>query len=211
MPALDHFVFGTAELAKGRAWMEDALGLPPVGAGAHAAMGTHNALWRVGNAYLEVIAIDPEAPAPGRPLWYGLSDPATQTRIAKTPQLLTWVVTSEDPEATRAVSPIDPGPPMEFTRDDLHWQLTVPPDGLPPENGAFPAVIHWPEGITSPATALPDQGLSIGEFVVSGSSALQSALASIGADTIPDRLQDAPQGSLSLTLESPNTGSVHLA
>ncbi|MEO0913527.1 MAG: VOC family protein [Pseudomonadota bacterium] len=211
MPTLDHFVFGASKLAEGRAWMTDALGLPPVGAGAHAKMGTHNALWRVGSAYLEVIAVDPEAPAPDHPLWFGLSDAGTQRRIIDTPKLLTWVVAVEDIAETRARSPIDPGEPMAFTRDDLNWQLTVPPSGLPPENGAFPALIHWPAGVMSPAQSLPDQGLEIAAFAASGPRALEDALEGIGARALITSFRKSDAAALNLTVTSPETGTVHLA
>jgi hypothetical protein len=36
-------------------------------------MGTHNRLLKLGEGfYLELIAIDPQAPPPGRPRWFGL-------------------------------------------------------------------------------------------------------------------------------------------
>lgn len=36
-------------------------------------MGTHNLMLRLGDSsYLEIIAINPAAPAPGRPRWFAL-------------------------------------------------------------------------------------------------------------------------------------------
>lgn len=41
--------------------------------------GTHNrCLGMEDGIYLEVIAVDPEAPPPSRPRWFGLDDPSMQ-------------------------------------------------------------------------------------------------------------------------------------
>ena len=46
-------------------------------------MSTHNHLMRLGNsAFLEVISIDPDAPAPARTRWFDLDDPAMRARLA---------------------------------------------------------------------------------------------------------------------------------
>ncbi len=78
-----------AALADGVAWVEATLGVPMQPGGRHPTMGTHNALLRLGrSAYLEVIAIDPDAPPPSRPRWYGLDDLAPDAPA----RLATWVV-----------------------------------------------------------------------------------------------------------------------
>ncbi len=69
---LDHLVITAATLEQGVAWCEATLGATPGPGGQHALFGTHNRLMKVegeGHAgvYLEIIAIDPQAPAPGRP------------------------------------------------------------------------------------------------------------------------------------------------
>jgi hypothetical protein len=68
--AVDHLVVAAATLEQGVAWCEATLGVTPGPGGRHALMGTHNRLLNLGSAafphsYLEIIAIDPEAPAPG--------------------------------------------------------------------------------------------------------------------------------------------------
>ena len=80
---LDHLVVAAASLEQGAAWCEATLGVVPGPGGVHATMGTHNRLLRIAteafpDAYLEIIAIDPAAPAPGRPRWFGLDDPVLQ-------------------------------------------------------------------------------------------------------------------------------------
>lgn len=73
MLALDHITVSARSLAEGVAAVELALGVrAPVG-GTHPSMGTHNHLLRLGpSLFLEIIAINPEAPAPARPRWFGL-------------------------------------------------------------------------------------------------------------------------------------------
>ncbi|QHQ33749.1 VOC family protein [Algicella marina] len=209
MLKIDHFVFACGELEQGRAWMEDALGLPPVGAGKHARMGTHNALWRVGDAYLEVIAIDTSAPGPDRPRWFGLDEASIRERTAVTPQMVTWVAATDNMDASRAAAP-EAGPALYFTRDSLHWHLTVPDDGVPPMGGTFPALIEWPEGITSPAQSLPDQGIALTAFTLAGPPSLPQALARIGADHLPTRITESTIPALTISVESPTRGTVTL-
>ena len=59
---LDHIVVAAASLAEGRDWVEGLLGVAAAGGGRHETMGTHNALWGLGESYLEVIAVDPPLP-----------------------------------------------------------------------------------------------------------------------------------------------------
>jgi hypothetical protein len=55
-------------------------------------MGTHNRLLKLGaGRFLEVIAIDPEAPAPGRRRWFDLDAPFMRQRLARGPDLIHWV------------------------------------------------------------------------------------------------------------------------
>ena len=74
---LDHLVIAAHTLEQGVAWCEATLGVVPGPGGRHALFGTHNRLLRIdrpgfANSYLEVIAVDPEAPSPGRARWFGL-------------------------------------------------------------------------------------------------------------------------------------------
>src|SRR5690606_32822306 len=83
---IDHLVVTAPSLAEGARFVREALGVEPEPGGKHPRMGTHNLLLRLGNdVYLEVIAIDPGAPAPGHPRWFGLDDAPTS------PLLATWV------------------------------------------------------------------------------------------------------------------------
>ncbi len=135
------------------AWVETALGVAMEPGGRHETMGTHNALLRLSrSSYLEVIAIDPEAPSPARPRWFGLDALSPVAR----PRLTTWVVRSGDPERTVAASSVPLGEVLRMARGSFRWRITVPNDGSPPLDGLLPAVIAWSS--EHPAKALPDRG-----------------------------------------------------
>lgn len=165
---LDHLVIAAASLAEGSAWVQARLGVPPGGGGVHAAMGTHNALWRLGDSYLEVIAVDPEGARPDRPRWFGFDDPAVQARIAKGPCLLTWAVATDDLAAL--APPVPHGAPEDFARDDLRWQVRLPEGAGLPLDGAWPLTIMWTQGL-HPARRLPDQGLRLLRLEIRGAQA----------------------------------------
>ena len=72
---IDHLVFAAPTLAQGIEYIADLTGVTPRPGGKHAGMGTHNALVKLGERlYLEIIAIDPDAPKPARPRWFDLDD-----------------------------------------------------------------------------------------------------------------------------------------
>lgn len=152
---LDHLAVACGTLAEGVAAVEQALGVPLAPGGQHAAFGTHNRLLSLGPAeYLEVIAIDPGAPAPGRPRWFDLD------RFAGPPRLTNWVAACDDIAAALAVCPPGTGAPMALARGDLRWTMAVPADGLLPFDGLFPAPIQW-HGSAHPAPRLPDRGIRL--------------------------------------------------
>ena len=174
---LDHLVIAAASLAGGRDWAEARLGIPATGGGRHAAMGTHNALWRLGACYLEVIAVDPRGARPERARWFGFDDPAVQARLAQGPCLLTWAVSTGDIGAIRA--PVPCHPPEGFARDDLRWQVVLPEGAALPLGGAWPLTIQWTHGL-HPAQRLPDQGLRLERLEIAGAGAIE-AQAALGA------------------------------
>ena len=121
---LDHLVVAAASLEQGVAWCEATLGVTPGPGGVHATMGTHNRLLRIAteafpDAYLEIIAIDPAAPPPGRPRWFGLDEPALRERVAQHPRLVTAVVRTPLVEMHRwglMNVGLHPGEPIAFER-----------------------------------------------------------------------------------------------
>ena len=148
---LDHLVVTGETLAAAAAHVEATLGLDMAPGGAHAAMGTHNRLLSLGAAdYLEAIAIDPGAPAPAWPRWFGLD------ARPGSPRLAAWALRVTDLDAVLADAPTGIGAPMALTRGAYRWRLTVPETGVQPFDGVFPALIEW-DG-APPAPALPDHG-----------------------------------------------------
>ncbi|MGB0497926.1 MAG: VOC family protein [Rubricella sp.] len=201
--AIDHFVVGAATLEEGRAWMENALGVPAAGGGMHAMMGTHNALWRLDRGYLEVIAIDPAAPRPDRPRWFGLDDPVVQARLSVRPRLLTWVARCAPGtlDETLEGAAYAPGEALSFNRDTLRWRLTVPEDGHPAGDGRLPGLIEWENGSIPPSETLRDDGLRLERFRVMEEEGIADALASIGTDGLAGFHDGAPL--LSMAIATP--------
>ena len=153
-------VIGAAHLGNAAAIVEARLGADLTGGGKHPLMATHNRLMRLADGYLEVIAIDPDAPAPDRARWYGLDNPETAGRLADGPRALCWVAAVDDIEQAAAGCGYQCGRIIEVTRGDLHWRLTVPDDGSLAADGILPALIEWPTGV-NPVAALPDSGLAL--------------------------------------------------
>lgn len=151
---LDHLVVAAPTLEAGADYVRRALGVAPDPGGAHARMGTHNRLLNLGGgSYLEVIAVDPQAPTPDRPRWFQLDDPA----VTRGPRLITWVARTDDIYAAVAASPVPLGRIESMTRGRLEWLITVPEDGRLILDGIAPLLIQWPEGM-HPTRTLADRG-----------------------------------------------------
>jgi hypothetical protein len=154
---IDHIVVTAASLEAGADYVRAALGVEPQPGGEHARMGTHNRLLRLGErVYLEVIAVNPAAPPPGRPRWFGMDD----TRAMRTPRLATWVARTDNVRAAAAASSSPPGRVEPMSRGDLSWLITVPEDGALQLGGLAPTLIQWPPEV-HPADALNDCGCSL--------------------------------------------------
>ena len=171
MLRLDHLAVSARSLDEGVAALEAALGVTMAGGGQHPAMGTHNRLLSLGDLYLEVIAVDPAAPAPDRPRWFDLD------RFTGPPRLTTWIAATGDMDAVLAKGPPGWGSPMALARGDYRWQMAVPQDGRLPFDGTCPALIQW-HGTLHPAAALPDLGLRLNRLTVTHpkAPALRAAL-----------------------------------
>jgi hypothetical protein len=168
---VDHLVVAAAGLAQGVAWCEATLGVTPGPGGRHALFGTHNRLLRIAsgacpNAYLEIIAIDPDAPPPGRPRWFGLDDPALQARVAVVPRLIHVVARTTALEAQRRAlvdAGLQPGVAVRASRETpqgrLEWEILVRDDGALECGGALPTLIQWRGA--HPTEAMPASGVEL--------------------------------------------------
>lgn len=168
---VDHLVVGAARLEQGAAWCAATLGVLPGPGGKHPLMGTHNRLLAIGSeafprAYLEVIAIDPQAAAPARRRWFDLDDPAMRATLAAGPRLIHWVARCDDVTAecaSLAEAGIDRGEVLQAERDTprglLRWQIAVRLDGRRLFGGALPTLIQW--GEVHPADAMTPSGVQL--------------------------------------------------
>jgi hypothetical protein len=155
---IDHLVIVAKSLEQGVQWCEDTLGITPGPGGEHTLYGTHNRLFKVASpsnpmAYVEIIAIDPNAVRPKRACptrWYDMDDPALQKAVAKEPRLVHFVVNTPDIRAARMairMQGIDRGPAIHASRrtnrGTLNWQISVRADGQRLFDGCMPTLIQW--------------------------------------------------------------------
>jgi Glyoxalase-like domain len=192
---LDHLVVAARTLEDGQAWLEGRLQVPLQAGGEHAMFGTHNRLLGLGHtAYLEVIAVNPAAPPPARPRWFGLDTPAMQRRLESGPALIHWV----------AAVPSLVGWPdvLALSRGDNRWQLTVPPDGALPLGGVAPSLIAWQT--PPPSARLPESGCRITGLRL-GHPQPDLVRARLNAIDFQGEAEvyEAPQPKLGATLETP--------
>ena len=171
---LDHLAVAARSLEEGQAWVETRLGVRMVAGGRHAEMATWNRLLSLGpRLYLEVIAIDPEAPPAGRPRWFALDEFEGPPRVAA------WVVRVPDLDAALAAAPDGMGVPLDFARDPYRWRMAVPASGRLPFDGMAPALISWRES-AHPAAALPASGIGLRRLDVAHPEPLDAVLPAIG-------------------------------
>ena len=212
--AVDHLVVGAHTLEQGAQWCERVLGATPAAGGKHVLMGTHNRLMAIGSAafpraYLEIIAIDPDAPPPPRVRWFGLDEPATQARLRERPRLLHLVARSDRLDATLAALAargIDAGQAVEAERASpngvFRWRIAGRADGRLQFGGALPTLIEW-LGM-HPTDHLPASGVALQSLALSGlpDAALQ-ALTLQGVACTPGAalraVLDTPRGAVELS------------
>lgn len=175
---IDHLVIAADSLEQGTAWCEATLGVQPAGGGKHPLMGTHNRVMAIGSerfpdCYLEIIAIDPEAPAPARPRWFGLDEPALRAALRGRPRLVHTVARTRMIEMVRwglINCGVNPGEPLAAQRDTpnglLKWRITVRDDGRTECAGALPTLIEW-QG-PHPCEHLPGTPVTLRDLVLRG-------------------------------------------
>lgn len=176
--AVDHLVIAAATLEQGAAWCQATLGVLPGPGGQHPLMGTHNRLLKIAGpayplAYLEIIAIDPAAPPPGRARWFGLDDPVLQQSLQQAPRLIHWAARSTMIDMHRwglITVGHRPGDPVKASRETAHgllsWEILVAQDGRPDCDGALPTLIQWHS--PHPAEQMADSGVALQSLAVGG-------------------------------------------
>ncbi|MEO1536525.1 MAG: VOC family protein [Pseudomonadota bacterium] len=159
--SLDHLVVTARSLEEGAAYVEAVLGVRLSQGGKHPHMGTHNMLLSLGpKEYLEVIAIDLDAPRPAQPRWFGLDS------FSVAPRMTHWVCSTDDLDEATAAAPPGTGQILELSRGDMNWAMTVPEDGRLPFDAAMPGLIEWDKISPHPAERLPDHDLRLSRLDV---------------------------------------------
>jgi hypothetical protein len=211
MLELDHLVIAATDLDAGEAWLRERLGTALAPGGRHPGWGTHNRLLQLGGrVYLELIAVDPSAPAPAAPRPFGLDDPALRERLRQSPQLVHWLVRSSDLVADLAALDYPPGPVAAMTRGTLRWRITVPTDGRPAGAGLLPSVIAWDVPLPEqPPSRLPDVGVRLAGLAVHGPEAVIGRRPAVAAPVPIDWIIDT-RSALAARFETP-LGPVTLA
>ena len=197
MMVLDHLVVTAPDLTLGTAWVEARLGARVSEGGRHGMMGTHNALLSLGaDAYLEVIAIDPNGTPPSQPRWFALDDARPE------PALTHWAARVDDLDRALASAPEGTGVIWEMARADLRWQMAVPRGGQPPWAGLFPMLLRWQTD--PPAPQLPDRGVRLIGLTLTHPEAdsLAAALTQVATDR-RIRIVPGPAPAIAAVLSTP--------
>lgn len=212
MLTLDHLAVVAGDLDTGIAAVKAAIGASFQGGGKHPDMGTHNVVGATGgDTYLEVIAVDPEAPPPGRARWFGLDDLASDAA----PHLGFWVASVPDLDqaiaAARAAG-VDPGPAVSLSRGALSWRLSVPDTGRAPLDGAAPILIEWPGG-QNPASAMADCGVVLRDLTIRSPAAplLTTLLDALGGTPANVRIAQGDASTVLTACYSGPRGEVRLS
>lgn len=168
MPALDHLTVIAPTLADGVAHVRACLGIDMPFGRQHPDMGTHNHLLKLGeDVYLEVIAIDPTAPTPAHPRWFGLDDQhAVRAAWESGQRLRGWVARTQQMDALLAQHGSLLGRKTQLSAGTAPpYFFAIPPGGALPLAGVAPSVID--RGTRPPPiAAMPDLGARLLRFTI---------------------------------------------
>lgn len=143
LSTVDHLVYATPDLDRGISEIDALLGIRATLGGSHPGRGTRNALIALGpNMYLEIIAPDPEQPAPSSPRAFGLD-------TLKASRLAGWAAKSHNVDSLRSAAaaagvPLGEANSGSRKRPDgvtLSWRSTD--SGVAVADGLVPFFIDW--------------------------------------------------------------------
>ena len=159
---IDHLVYITHHPDEAVRSISSALGVAFSPGGRHPDRSTRNQLLRIGMAtYLEVLSADPNGAEPSGGRWMGLDllPPSSPGRLSR------WAYHVREEDAPRGLSfgSWQPGARTLADGSTLRWKLTDP--GTEPLISVQPFLIDW-QGAASPASLLPDQGLTLERLVL---------------------------------------------
>lgn len=162
----DHVTIAAASLDQGADHVRKTLGVDLAPGGKHPDMSTHNRVAATGRGeFLELIAIDPDAPSVPHPRWFGLDRPDRRARLARLPAPAGWVVRTDNLAEAVARSPVELGRVRKMSRGDRSWSLTVPDSGFSELDGLAPAFIEW-DREPHPAESMRKVDLRLAEVIL---------------------------------------------
>ncbi len=206
MHALDHLTLIAPTLEEGVAHVRDCLDIDVPFGTRHAYMGTHNHRLQLGGrVYLEIVAVDPKATAPGRPRWFGLDD---QDNVRKEweagRRLRGWVARTDNMDATLSSYEGIFGAHVSLPPEAPEFGFSIPQGGGLPLDGAAPS---WIDHRSEPTAmeSIPDLGARLVSFTMThpdlpAVTALYESLAISGAPT----LVEGPQLRYHATIDTPS-------
>jgi hypothetical protein len=203
---VDHLVYATPDLNRGVEEIEKLLGVRATPGGRHPGRGTRNALISLGPAtYLEIIAPDPEQPAPDAPRSFGIDG-------LKESKLVAWAAKGVDlkrlrDDAVREGAGLGEVISGSRRRTDgvlLSWRYTDPRTVL--ADGLVPFFIDWGRSPHPAQTAAPGASLVALRAEHPDAQSVQRLLLALGLD-LP--VQSGPRPALVATIDSPR-GRVEL-
>jgi hypothetical protein len=135
---VDHVVYAVADLDRAAARFHDDLGLASIPGGRHPGWGTANRIVPLGDAYLELIAVEDEAAASGSP--FGAS---VVRAVSAGDGWLTWAVRDDRLDATAARLGLTIGTGERVRPDGriLRWRNAGVDD--PTRSPELPFFIAW--------------------------------------------------------------------
>ena len=167
MLQIDHITIIAPSLTEGVAHVRACLDIDVPFGRLHQDMGTHNHLLRLGESvYMEIIAINPAAPRPPRPRWFGLDDQdAVRAAWDSGFRLRGWVARTTDIDSVLSKHERLLGKKTRLSRGGSHYFFSLPADGSLPLGGLAPSVIDR-KGLPPPVASMADVGAELRALIV---------------------------------------------
>ncbi len=215
MNRLDHIVIAAASLEQGVDYLRERLGVDIPAGGRHRTMATHNCLLQLGNdSYLELIALDPDAPAPAHPRWFDLDQALLRASLERQPRLITWVMNTPDIQGLVARLEFDIGVPTALERDGLRWEIALPDDGRLLADGLLPYCIQW-HSSPHPARGMAELGCRLERLVIHHNRPdwIAARLQALGATQLVEvsMIPDSESTYFSATISTPAGNRIELS
>lgn len=206
MLQLDHLTIIAPSLADGIAHVRACLDIDVPYGRVHPDMGTHNHLLRLGDdVYLEIIAVNPNAPPPARPRWFGLDDKnAVQAAWERGLRLRGWVARTADIDTVLPAHESILGRKTRLSGGSSFYFFSLPPDGALPLGGVAPSVID--RGGRPPSiAAMADLGARLRALIIEhpNPADVTALYAKLGIENPPE-VRKGPQFRYRAQIQTPS-------